>query len=252
MQPSDKKSFMITNVFSTPRTGSTWYSLFLKDLLLKEKAHKVSFLSEPFNQYHYGLYHEQTESSFINHQEYQPGCFYKKLVLKDGLVVTEKIYEKKSQTMEEEFKDKRELIQKAEGDLIVHNHVAPLSEDIFNFLLGIGQKNYMLCRKDIKQQLASYAIAYHTKRFVDFKQPEKSLNFENSIIQTQPLKDLLSRIKKQKQIIDKFPGTFDVVYYEDIQFTEYLESPKKQNLDAWKSLCTSDQEVIAQLIKEIL
>ncbi len=239
---------MITNVFSTPRTGSTWYSLFLKNLLLKKKDQHVSFLSEPFNQYHYGLYHEQTESSFFNHQEYQSGRFYKNLILKDGIVVTEKIYEKKSQTMEEEFQHKRDLILKAECDLIIHNHVAPLAEDIFSFLLKIGQKNYMLCRKDIKQQLASYAIAYHTKKFVDFKQPEKSLNFETSIIQIQPLIDLLGRIKIQKQILDQFPDPFEVVYYEDIEFTEFLESPKKQNQDAWKSLCTSDQEVIAGLI----
>ncbi len=242
---------MITNVFSTPRTGSTWYSLFLKDLLLKQKENnKVSFLSEPFNQYHYGLYHEQTDSSFYNHQEYQNGRFYKKLVLKDGLVVTEKIYEKKSQSMEEEFLYKRELIQKAECDLIVHNHVAPLSDEIFNFLLDIGHKNYMLCRKDIKQQLASYAIAYHTKKFVDFKTPKESLNFETSIVQTQPLKDLLGRIKKQRQIMEQFPNTFEVINYEDIQFTEYLESPKKQNQDAWKSLCSSDQECISGLIND--
>ena len=221
---------------------------FLKDLLSKQEDKRVSFLSEPFNQYHYGLYHEQTESSFFNHQEYQSGRFYKKLVLKDSLVVTEKVYEKKSQTMDEEFQYKRDLILRAECDLIIHNHVAPLSEDIFSFLFEIGQKNYMLCRKDIKQQLASYAIAYYTKKFVDFKQPEKSLNFETSIIQTQPLKDLLSRIKRQKQIMDQFPEAFEVVYYEDIEFTDYLESPKKQNKDAWKSLCTSDQEAIAGLI----
>lgn len=242
---------MVINVLSTPRTGSTWFSMMLTKSL-RESDVDTTFLSEPFNPYHHKMYHQITPHGVLNHQNYIEGSFYKKLVLKDGLLMVEKIYAENAASRDQEFLEKLQVIRHANNTLVIHNHISPLDPNILNDLLQISEKNYMLIREDLWLQIASYMIAYHTKKFVSFAGQIEQSRFDTSIVNERILLDLVARIKTQRLIIDRKNFPFDLVKYEDIQFKDDEDLPKKQNLNAWDRLCSTDQKIVSKVVLDNL
>lgn len=237
------------NVFSTPRTGSTWYSLFQKHLLEQKLKQEVVFLSEPFNPLHFNMYHEVTSSGLIlNHREFVKGSFYKKYELENEAIIVKKIYEEKKQTMSEEFDSRLQCLEKTISPVVVHNHISPLEEKYYLKLLELSTENYMIIRRDLRQQLASYAIAFHTKQFVSFGRKNSEETFENSIIVLDVLKNLCRRIQFQVQETKRNADLFKLVIYEEMDFIDFEKSPQKQNANAWGRLISTDQKIIEQLL----
>lgn len=239
------------NVFSTPRTGSTWYSFYQKYLLEQLEKQNVVFLSEPFNPLHFNMYHEVTLSGLvINHRHFVEGSFYKKYDLENGALIVKNVYEEKKHTMADEFESRLLCLEKSTSSVVVHNHISPLDEKYYQTMLKLSTENHMTYRRDLRQQLASYAIAYHTKQFVSFGETKSEAPFDVSIVVEDVLKNLCRRIRFQAQEIQKKSDSFKLVSYEDMNFVDFKKSPQKQNRNAWDRLLPLDQKMIEDLLLE--
>lgn len=233
---------MIINLWSTPRTGSVWYSHHLAST-----NQPSILLTEPFNRFHMNMYYMISHNNTItNHHQYTDGSFYKEYYLQENRLLTRRMYGKRQRTVEEEEQYLSSLFTKLGADTdvnyIVHNHVEPMSKHIRDFLMTIGQ-NVFIYRKDKFAQLASYAIAYETKEFARFN---KSNIVRNNIEMQdlQPLIDLINRIKVWDSIDKKYS-----IAYEDIKFYETPGMPLKQNGDHSKILSEKTVLDIKQLLQ---
>lgn len=246
---------MIYNVWSTPRTGSVWYSIKLL-IDLRKKYPEAQLLSEIFNPYHLNIYKLQKSESILNLTDYQEGAFFEEYSInKNKELVKEKIYSqrKRSSPDEEEYRLKlvKDLLD-LKIPLVIHNHVAPMNPAIYQFLQQEASCNIYMGRRNILEQVSSYCVAYASKVFAQFSDENVSEKMSNIQVDVGVVKNLLSRIAYWDQL-DKSRG--EVVYYEDIDFGEHQEFktrlPRKQNLSsAMNKLSPASQRVIEELVRE--
>jgi len=232
---------MIINLWSTPRTGSVWYSYHLKNL-----NPSSILLTEPFNRFHMDLYYSTNNGKIINQTHYSEGAFYKDYSILNGKICIQKKYQKRERTIDEEEKYLIDLFNNIDKSLtyIIHNHVSPISEYIFKTLTNLG-KNIYIYRKDKLAQLASYAIAYETKEFVRFNKISSENQNLINITNIDSLKTLIERIKVWDNI-DKN----NIIAYEDITFYDLPGMPKKQNFDYKNQLTKESIRVLENLLSE--
>lgn len=232
---------MIINLWSTPRTGSVWYSYHL------QKLHEPAILlTEPFNRYHMNLYHFFVNGKVVNLDDYVHGSFYKDYFLENGRIVYNSNYSKRSRTIQQEEDHLLRLLDKInkEDNYIIHNHVYPISEKILDKLVEIGD-NIWIYRKDKVAQLSSYAIAFATKEFVRFN---KNIQTDNTLIEikdVEPLKRLINRIKIWDSLSKE-----TTIAYEDIEFYELPGMPYKQNNNYADRLSANSIRLINDLLNE--
>jgi hypothetical protein len=212
---------MIINLWSTPRTGSVWYSNYLKQQYLGS-----ILVTEMFNQYHMDIYHFIHNGKVINSHTYTKGSFYKDYFIDNGTIAFKKVFGEQIRSRNEEEAYRIDLFNQITSDipLILHNHVAPINDQIRQHLINIAEKNIYIYRKDKRAQLASYAIALSSKQFAQFSDEEETGIVDD--INPVPLENLISRIK----IWDQLPKQ-QVIAYEDIEFFNKYNWPKKQNKD---------------------
>lgn len=241
---------MVINVWSTPRTGSTWLSYFLKRKLSNKKEN-IFFWSEPFNPYHFNLHYELTPAGkVLSHQEFRPNSFWKRHFLdENNFLKVENVYSRKNFSWQDYTQQTLRILKNIspEMTLILHNHLFPMEDQHFQACLQNCIQNYYTFRRDLKSQLASYAIAYHTKEFVNFFSDRKETIFSDEIADAVVLKNLLMRIQKSKDRISTIENYIEVPF-EEIDFFEFEHGPKKQNVDSWNQLCSKDQELILSLL----
>jgi len=225
---------LIINLWSTPRTGSVWYSYHLQ-----KQLSPCILLSEPFNRYHMNLYHRIENDTIKNYHEYIPGSFYKNYIWEDQKILTKRTFQPRTRNAEEEETYIISLLEKIDdhSNYIIHSHVSPMCPTVLDKLMAIG-KNIFIYRKDKLAQLASYAIAYETKEFVRFTKKE-GIEKKVRIQDLEPIKNLIKRIK----VWESLPKE-NIIAYEDIKFYEQNGMPIKQNIDYSKIL---DNESIYQI-----
>ncbi len=241
---------MIVNVFSTPRTGSIWFTHLVFDEL--KATHPSAFSSyELFNPFHVGMYRKLQNGKLMNvHGEYPAGAYYDYPVERDGVIINTKIYQPHN-LLSDDAKD-AELLRRLNllrsADLskgaVFQNHVYPIYEPALQWLKKNATKNYYVYRKDVKAQLSSYAVALATKVFIAFnKLPEIQ---ENLTAPEVSLRMLADRIKVWRSL-DKSDGT--VIAYEDLPFEKDKTGfPKKQNeKSSFDKLSPETQAVILEL-----
>lgn len=230
---------MIINLWSTPRTGSVWYSYHLQ-----KKLCPSTLLTEPFNKYHMDLYYRIENGIMKNYHEYLPGSFYKNYSWANGKLMTERKFQQRTRTIEEEEKYLVSLLEKIDGETnyVIHNHVSPMSENIRTKLMTMGE-NIFIYRKDKVAQLASYAIACETKEFVRFSRKE-NIQEKITIRDIEPLRNLINRIKVWDSLTKE-----NSIAYEDIGFYELDGMPIKQNADYLTRLSIESINQIIELLK---
>lgn len=210
---------MITNLWSTPRTGSVWYSCYLSKIL------GATRITEMFNPYHMDLYCKLKNGNILNYHEYSIGSYYHEYYLDSyGLLCSKKIYKQRTRDLLTEQKYRYSLIKNMNinNNLIMHNHVLPIDEEIRQYLTGIATDNIYIYRRDRRAQLSSYTIAYTTKIFASFKQKPTYSNINTLPIE--PVINLAKRIRRW----DEIPKFGKIIAYEDIDFNEDDGMPKKQ------------------------
>lgn len=207
-------------------------------------------MSEPFNPYHHSLYYEiQENGEVINHHEYKPNRFWKRYDLDaDGNVLISKVFEPKKLSWDEEKQHRLKIIIQANRDniLINHNHLSPIDEDVLGHLTQMGVQNYFTLRLDKKCQLSSYAIAYHTKKFINFASPVNNQVY-SKIVNPEVLENLCKRIVISNEKIQTIKNCIHVAY-EDLVFSEFDNAPKKQVKNSWNQIATEDKIVITNLL----
>ena len=231
---------MIINLWSTPRTGSVWYSNYLK-----QQYPGSVLVTEIFNQYHMDIYYSIHNDRVINSHMYVEGGFYKDYFIANGTITIKKVFARRTRSIEEEEAYRIDLFNQITSDipLILHNHVAPINEKIKQRLINATEKNIYIHRKDKRAQLGSYAIAFSTKQFVQFFDKEET-GIVNDI-DIEPLENLISRIK----IWDQLPKQ-DIISYEEIEFFNEYNWPKKQNKDYRLRLSDNMLLLIESLVKK--
>lgn len=231
---------MIINLWSTPRSGSVWYSRYLQS----QYPDSVR-INELLNQYQIGVYHMFTEDRFLNSYNYSVGYYYHEYFMDNGTIGSNKVFAPRERSVAEEEIYRIQLINQIDpaNTLILHNHVAPINEKIRQQLIDSAYKNIYIYRKDKRAQLASYAIAYASKQWVQL------VDYEDTGIITElditSLKNLISRIKFWDQLTKQ-----DSIAYEEIKFFDQPNWPKKQNKDYKLRLSDDIIKIIDQLVTE--
>lgn len=242
---------MIINLWSTPRTGSVWYSYKLL-LNYKETNPNTILMTEPFNKWHLNIYRQIENGVIKNYHEYIDGLFYDDYSLNDsGIVVSNRKYESRVRTVDEEEEHRRIIFRDYNADectLIVHNHTSPLPNGIYEMLRDIAKRNIYICRNDFVQQMASYAVAIATKRFAKFSNSPEP-NFSNLDAPEATLKELSNRIIHWDSL-KKSNG--EIIKYEEIIFQlnncNNIPVPVKQNVtDPFDKLSIQTQKIILDL-----
>ena len=137
---------MIINLWSTPRTGSVWYSNYLK-----QQYPGSVLITEMFNQYHMDIYrHTMHNGRRINAHTYAAGFFYEDYFILDGTIATKKVFAERTLSIEQEETYRIDLFNQVTSavPLILHNHVAPIDEKVRQHLVSIADKNVYIYRKD--------------------------------------------------------------------------------------------------------
>jgi hypothetical protein len=210
---------MIINLWSTPRTGSVWYSFYLKS----ENPDSM-LITELFNRYHMTIYHLDNPTGRVNVHEYIQGYYFEQYYLQDGVISKRKVYGPRTLDVADEEKYRIDLLMNADKNkkYVLHNHVEPMNGEIKNHLLNNGE-NYFIYRKDRRAQLGSYAIALATKQFAKFKNLPESLEIINDVPLVS-LTGLLDRISVWDSMIKSGP----ILAYEDVKFESHPGWPMKQ------------------------
>lgn len=236
---------MIINVWSTPRTGSVWYS-FYQQSLYPDAIHS----NEMFNRYHMGLYHKIENGRRLNLRDYEDGCFYSEHYIQDGVILDKEIYDRRTRSLDEEEQYRISLFDQytSPRTIIVHNHVDPISEHVRQKLTEIADKNFYLYRKDKRAQLGSYVIASSTRQFVQFND-EQQTGIVNDV-QPNLLENLIHRIRVWDSLTKNLDSKSEIIAYEDINFVHTKGFPKKQNLDYRQRLSENMLNLIDSLVAE--
>ena len=233
---------MIINLWSTPRTGSVWYSYHLKD------QYPESVLStEMFNPRHMNLYFLQNETngSYENfHKPVVNGFYVDYYFDTNNFICKRKVYGVRERDIPQEEEYLFSLIKNrnANQTLIMHNHISPMNTNIRSYLIEQGKQNIWIFRKNKRQQLASYAIALATRQFSNFI----SLTSDSEQVPDCDiglLENLIERIK----LWDSFPKT-DVIAFEDIKFYNKSGFPKDQNSDPLTRVSSRIKHIIEELV----
>jgi len=150
----------------------------------------------------------------FNHYKEEINCFHKEFYLDDGILKSKPIFGPRLRSANEEEKYRLELLMstKDTNRLLLHNHIDPITPEIKEYLLGAGE-NIFIYRKNKMSQLASYAIAYVTGSFFQFKNNNRNICVDS--IPESAVIDLIRRIKIWENA-NKESGT--VIAYEDIDF----------------------------------
>lgn len=231
---------MIINLWSTPRTGSVWYSYHLA-----RTTPNSMVITEMFNRYHMNIYVHVANGIITNHHQYIDGSYYKEYLVEDGCLTTRKVYAPRSRSVDEEEIYLWKLLQEVSDtkqNLIFHNHVAPMNDSIRQYLTRRGETNLYIYRRDKRAQLGSYAIAYATKQFALFDKSKLSDVVIDSV-DIGPLRGLIDRIR----VWDRVRGA-DTIAYEDIQFYDQPGLPVKQVQDYRLRLSSGILQQIEELV----
>ena len=234
---------MIVNIWSTPRTGSNWYSAYL--LNEYQKVNKNTFVIHQYlNHFHLINYNGAGDWLY----EYSKGLCYPAYIfnhLKQSIELTS-ICKKRERDEHSEEDYRIKLFEKhnyQKNPVILHNHVAPMSSKAYNYLFSKADKNVFLYRENLIDQLSSYALAFTTKIW------KPSLNYttqSNIDVDRNILENLYERILYW-HTLDK--TNCDIIKYEDLNFsqTEY-KLPIKQNLtSSFDQLSEQTKNVILEL-----
>lgn len=221
---------MLVVLWSTPRTGSTSYSLYLSNLVSSISSTKNTWIFNQYlNQFHYKSYVKRNYGDFIYH--YEPGTFYHDYQLSplEKSIKKHNVIGERKRNPEEEEAHRIKLLDQhnfKKYSIVIHQHVQPMTQAAYDYLKNKADRNIFLYRENLKDQLASYALSMHSKIF-HRKQNDNVPIFSDVKVDKQLLKNLTDRVIYWHSL-DK--SGCEIVKYEDIKFDEFKTSFSKLNV----------------------
>lgn len=229
---------MLTVLWSTPRTGSTWYSHYLYEQI-SDSNKKVVFLRQYFNEFHLKSYLKHGDPDLL--MKFEPYCFYEEYYL-DPLakkILSKNIFAPRwrSSVQEEEYRIKLlDSHNLKKFPILIHQHVSPMSVNSYSYLRSKADRNIFLYRKNFVDQLSSYALAMHTSIFRKQGPQHIIPVLQNVSVDMQLLRGLSDRIK---QFYNHDKTGCEVLYYENLDFTKRKNTEKQNKVKPFDQL--SDQ-----------
>lgn len=219
-------------VLSTPRTGS----IFVSEVIF---AHfeatfpRSQHLGEFLNPYHYNLFFEDLpDGTRLNHHEYASGR-YRIIpgINKAGRIVwAHAPFNEKTNDLEEETMRRLGLLGKATTSYILHHHVftSSLVEEV---LKANAFDLIVVCRrKNVWDQILSYGVAYHTKKFKYVKGNEVTLGAHSVVLDKRVFDTLVFRIKEMNKVLPMLAEKATILWYEDVEMMSKMQLLSKLGL----------------------
>lgn len=233
-------------LISSPRTGSTLVYFIVRWYLIKKYGYRDEHLGEYFNPYHYNLLYRDVfvkgEKAFKENIpagmqdtiiQNNPGFeiidsnSFKAAPHKETFTLSEqntikKVYDYNNLQRVDEVSETLARIElldaDKEGKYFFKNHANPLPEEAFQYLIN----NYrFICVERLHKfdQYLSFAIANHTRIWMQRRTVDKPIVEEGSITYTRTMFDqLTNRIDDYYKRIKLIPNeNKSYIWYEDIQ-----------------------------------
>lgn len=235
---------MLTVLWSTPRTGSTYYSKYLLSKYKKEYP-SIVFLRQYLNKFHFSSYIKPNESDLV--YKYDNNCYYINYQL-DGLskkITYKSVYGKRKLDSANEEAYRVQLLENTNLDkfpIFISQHVMPMSKDTYYYLKHKADKNIFIYRENFIDQLASYVVAISTKKFQKINDTYTPVT--NAEIDPGWLDDLASRIQYW-HTLDK--TGCEIIKYEDIEFDESIDIKKQHEIKPINQVSTQTYDKIMKL-----
>ncbi len=216
---------MLTIVWSTPRTGSTWYSQYLYQQLNTDRA---VFLKQFLNQWHMNSYGKRGNSDLL--YAFEPGAMFEDWYLEplSNKIKSRLKFTERTKSLEQEELHRINLIEKHNFEkypIVMHHHINPMTERAYRYLKNKASINIFLYRESLIDQLASYVVAISQQKFV-LAPNEKPVAITNAEIPLHHLEHIYDRIRDWYRL-DK--TDCEVVKYEDLDFS-VSNHTQKQNV----------------------
>jgi hypothetical protein len=235
---------MIINLWSTPRTGSTWYTAYLSknyksSIVLHQFLNEFNLSSYSLPNYKDNIYEYQHLACY---RDFYYDNFSKKILYRI-------MCQARLRNIKEEEEYRIDLLEKHDSErypLILHNHVKPMTEYAYKFLYNKASKNIFLHRKNFKDQLSSYALSYAIKNF----HKRNYTIYENLEVDFEVLENLADRIIYWYKL-PKYEDT--IICYEELEFEKTEKNmPEKQNfVSTFNQLSEKTQNYILYLNNKI-
>lgn len=236
---------MLTVLWSTPRTGSTYYSSYLLSQYNKENIN-VTFLRQYFNKFHLDSYLKNDYPDLV--YQYQEGCYYLEYFLQPlgNKILYKFVSGKRKLDCVYEETHRINILEKSnlkKFPVFISQHVQPMSKDTFYYLKNKANRNIFIYRENFIDQLASYVVALATNKFqkVNDSIIEPVTNAE---IDLGWLDDLTSRIKYW-HTIDK--TGCEIVKYEDLEFDNSIMIKKLHTIKPIEQVSSQTYDKIMKL-----
>lgn len=236
---------MLTVLWSTPRTGSTYYSSYLLSQYKKENVN-VTFLRQYFNKFHLDSYLKNDYPDLV--YQYQEGCYYLEYSLQPlgNKILYKFVSGKRKLDRVYEEAHRINILEKSnlkKFPVFISQHVQPMSKDTFYYLKNKANRNIFIYRENFIDQLASYVVALATNKFqkVNDSIIEPVTNAE---IDLGWLDDLTSRIKYW-HTIDK--TGCEIVKYEDLEFDNSIMIKKLHTIKPIEQVSSQTYDKIMKL-----
>lgn len=240
---------MLINVFSTQRTGSTWWAYY-QLTQLRKKIPQTTLLNEVFNQLEYFTLRPNDE--YVGpHSEYFFGCFWR-APNEECSKIVRNFSEMSKEENVNRFDRWIKYIRLSEYPIVCHTHLSPIvDEKYLSQLNDMGDKNYVVYRENILDQLASMAIATYTGLWKTYLPNTVGSKYDYSIISGQVLNSVVwlhALISTAPTMISTHIKNAEVISYESMPFDQTLYGmPRKQNQSSFSRLCEQDQQIIIKI-----
>jgi hypothetical protein len=204
---------MLTVIWSTPRTGSNWYTNYLVNQL---NGKNVTCLRQFFGKYNLNSYQKHNSQELF--YEYERGMFYKEYYLDRFCkqIKSRTVSNKRTLNPSQEEAHRISILDKHNLEkypIIINQHVKNMATDTYHYLRYKATRNIYLYRENIIDQLASYVVAMYTNKFISTYVSDEII--KNAEIDTGQLDDLYYRITYWHMLDKK---GCEVIKYEDFDF----------------------------------
>jgi hypothetical protein len=235
---------MLTVLWSTPRTGSTWYSQCIIENLKKQNRNTIH-LRQYFNKFHLSSYIGDSTDLIY---EYDKSCSYIKYQLEplSKKIVYRSVRDERKLNQNEEELYRISLLEKTNlkrYPIFISQHVKPMNTSTYLYLKNKADKNIFIYRENLVDQLASYVVAMSQKKFV-LSENERPKPVHDAEIPLSYLEDVYDRIKYW-HILDK--SGCEVVKYEDIDFSLGNYTKKQNDIKPIDQVSSAMKDKICEL-----
>ena len=233
---------MLINVFSTHRTGSTWWCHYLIN-----KNPGGIFYNELFNQVTY--FAVGGNDKYIPFNEYKEGYYWRSPNNACKRLLHH--YYKVPDEYEGRYERWIKYLEFSPEVNICHTHLWPLRDSKYLAeLCKIGDKNYYVYRENILEQMASLIIMEHTGEYTVVTKEKSNISekFTYPIIDMKTIEWKMKEILHAEEFIADKLFNYERIKYESMPFHETVEGmPLKQNVSAFDRLCIIDQVLLKQI-----